>query len=134
MKNYENYISLLRNILKNFSNSNEFDDAIKDILDKIFDIYFLERDIQLYNIDNVFKKYNISMYNLLKKKYILTNSNRLIFIKHRYNKREYIINLLKKNKNFILKNGENYKTVVNEILKNDVDCYAKYVNNFVQNR
>ena len=67
MKNYENYISLLRNILKNFSNSNEFDDVIKDILVKIFDIYFLERDIQLYNIDNISKKYNISMYNLLKK-------------------------------------------------------------------
>ena len=26
------------------------------------------------------------------------------------------------------------KTVVNEILKNDIDCYTKYVNNFVQNR
>ena len=96
MKNYENYISLLRNILKNFNNSNEFDYVIKDILVKIFDIYFLERDLQLYNIDNVFKKYNISMYNLLKEKYTLTNSDRLIFIKHKYNKKEYIINLLKK--------------------------------------
>ena len=96
MKNYENYISLLRNILKNFSDSNEFDDTIKDILVKIFDVYFLERDIQLYNIDNLFKKYNIAMYNLLKKKYTLTNSNRLIFIKHKYNKKEYVINLLKK--------------------------------------
>ena len=26
-----------------------------------------------YNIDNLFKKYNINMYNLLKRKYTLTN-------------------------------------------------------------
>ena len=44
-----------------------FEDIIKNILIKIFDIYLLERDIQKYNIDNVFKKYNVNMYNLLKK-------------------------------------------------------------------
>ena len=49
---------------------------IKNILIKIFDTYFLERDIQKYNIDNVFKKYNMNMYNLLEKKYSLTESNR----------------------------------------------------------
>ena len=51
----KNYIDVLRHILKNFDD-NEFDDIIKNILIKIFDIYYLERDIQLYNIDNVFKK------------------------------------------------------------------------------
>ena len=96
MKNYENYINTIRCIFKNFPNSDEFDNTIKDILNKIFDTYFLERDIQLYNSDNVFKKYNINMYNLLSKKYIMTNSKRLMFIKHRYNKKEYIMNLLKK--------------------------------------
>ena len=40
----------------------------KSILTKIFDIYLLDRDIQLNNIDNVFKKYNMNMYNLLSKK------------------------------------------------------------------
>ena len=49
------YIDVLRNILKDFSNTNEFNDIIKNILIKIFDIYYLERDIQPYNIDNVFK-------------------------------------------------------------------------------
>ena len=38
------------------------------------------------------------MYNFLSKKYVLTKSKKLIFIKHEYDKREYIINLLKKTK------------------------------------
>ena len=84
---------------KNFDN--EFGHIIKNILAKIFDIYYLERDIQLYNIDNVFKKYNMNMYNLLSKKYTLTKSRKIIFIKHKYNKKEYIINLLKKIKTLI---------------------------------
>ena len=92
------YIDVLRNIFKNFSNTDEFNDIIKNILIKIFDIYYLERDIQLYNIDNVFKKYNMNKYNLLSKKYLLTKSKKLIFIKHKYDKKEYIINLLKKTK------------------------------------
>ena len=33
------------------------------------------------------KKYNINMYNLLEKKYLLTKSNRLIFKKHIYDKK-----------------------------------------------
>ena len=53
MNNYRNYIDLLRCIFKNLDN--EFDHIIKNILAKIFDNYYLERDIQLYNIDNVFK-------------------------------------------------------------------------------
>ena len=36
------------------------------------------------------------MYNLLSKKYTLTKSKKIIFIKHEYDKNEYIINLLKK--------------------------------------
>ena len=97
MNSYKNYIDVLRSILKNF-NDNQFDDIIKSILIKIFDIYYLERDIQQYNIDNIFKKYNVNMYNSLSRKYILTKSNKLIFIKHKYDKKEYIIKLLKKTK------------------------------------
>ena len=78
MNSYKNYIDVLRNVLKNFDD-NEFNDIIKNILIKIFDIYYLERDIQPYNIDNVFKKYNMNMYNLLSRKYALTKSKRLIF-------------------------------------------------------
>ena len=133
MNSYKNYIDVLRNVLKNFNNT-EFGDIIKNILIKIFDIYYLERYIQLYNIDNVFKKYNMNMYNLLSGKYVLTRSKKLTFIKHKYDKREYIINLLKKNKNFDLKDGESYKSIANEILECDIDCYTKYINEFCSKR
>ena len=73
----DNYIEILKIILKNFNG--ECDDIIKNILIKIFDIYYLHRDEQKYNIDNIFKKYNIDMYNLLKRKYMLTKSKKLIF-------------------------------------------------------
>ena len=97
MNSYKNYIEVLRNVLKN-SNDDQFDDIINNILIKIFDVYYLERDIQPYNIDNIFKKYNMNMNNLLSRKYALTKSKKLIFIKHKYDKKEYIINLLKKTK------------------------------------
>ena len=74
------------------------------------------------------------MYNLLSKKYVLTKSKKLIFIKHKYDKKEYIINLLKKNKNFILKDNETYKNIADEILQSDIDCYTKFVNDFCHNR
>ena len=91
----DSYIEMLKIIFKN-NNNEEFNDNIKNVLIEIFDIYYLDRDIQKYNINNVFKKYNINMYNLLKRKYILTKSKKLIFKKHIYDKREYIIFLLKK--------------------------------------
>ena len=90
----DTYIDILKNILKNFNN--QCGDIIKNVLIKIFDIYYLERDIQKYNIDNVFKKYNMNMYNLLKRKYVLTKSRKVIFKKHKYDKKEYIMLLLKK--------------------------------------
>ena len=69
------------------------------------------------------------MYNLLKRKYILTKSKKLIFKKHIYDKREYIMFLLKKN-NFILNENETYKSIVDKILKNNIHCYTKYINNY----
>ena len=133
MKSYKDYIDVLRNIFKNFSDTDEFDDIIKYKLIKVFDTYYLERNIQLYNIDNVFKNYNMNMHNLLSKKYVLTKSIKIIFIKHKYDKKEYIINLLKKNK-IILKDSESYKNIADDILKFDVDCYKKYINDFCSNR
>ena len=123
MSSYKNYIDVLRSILKNF-NDNQFDDIIKNTLIKIFDVYFLARDIQQYDIDNVFKRYNMNMYNLLSRKYVLTKSKKLMFIKHEYDKKEYIINLLKKNK-IILEDNESYKTISDEILKSNTECYTK---------
>ena len=128
----DTYIDILKIILKN-DNNEEFDDVIKNVLIRIFDIYYLERDIQIYNIDNAFKKYNMNMYNLLKRKYILTKSKKLIFKKHKYDKRDYIMFLLKKN-NIDLNEDENYKSIVDEILKNDINCYTKHVNDYCRDR
>ena len=41
---------------------------------------------------------------------------------------------MKKNKNLILGDNESYKSVCDEILKSDIDCYTKYVNDFCSNR
>ena len=127
----KDYIEILKIMLKN--NTNEYDDIIKILLFKIFDAYYSNRDKIEYNIDNLFKKYNMNMYNLLKEKYILTTSKNLIFKKHRYDKREYIMFLLKKN-NINLKEEESYKSLVDEILNNNnIECYSKYINNYRSN-
>ena len=126
------YINILRNIIKN-NYKNEFDYFIKNLVDTIFDIYYKDRNGFSYNIDNVFKKYNIDMYNLLKEKYLLTNSKRLIFKKHKYNKREYIIKLLKNN-NIVLKENETYNNIADEILKKENIKLVSYIYNFVKNR
>ena len=48
-------------------------------------------------------------------------------------KREYIMFLLKKN-NIDLNEDESYKSIVDEILKNDINCYTKYINNYCCDR
>ena len=129
----EKYIEILKNIIKNFNDDEDFRLIIKTILIKIFDMYYLERNNQIYNLDNLFKKYNINMYNLLKQKYILTQSKKLIFKKHKYNKKEYIIKLLKKN-NIVLNEDETYSNIANEILKKENIKLVSYIYNFVKNR
>ena len=115
----ENYIDLLRNILKNFKYSNEFDDIIKRILDKIFNNYYVNREKYIYNIDNLYKKYDISKYNFIKKKYRISKKEDFIdLIDIKY----YIIKLLKENN---IK--ENYEMIANEILKNNIKNYKEYV-------
>ena len=84
-------------------------------------------------IDKVFKKYNINMYNLLKEKYILTNSKNLIFKKHKYNKREYIMFLLKKN-NFILNEDKDEDYIINKLLNHDIYSYTKFIKDFCDDR
>ena len=75
----------------------------------------------------------MNMYNLLCRKYVMKKSKRLMFMKHKYDKREYIIFLSKKN-NIVLSENETYKSIIDEILKSDIECYTKYVNDFCRNR
>ena len=88
---YKNYINLIRNLM----NFDEFDYIIIRILPTIFDDYYMNRFEKIYNIDNLFKKYD--RYQLLKKKYNVTQNNKLIFRFRKYNTLEYIIKLLKTN-------------------------------------
>ena len=129
----EKYVEILKNILKNFNDDEDFILIIKIILIKIFDMYYLERNNQIYNLDNLFKKYDINMYNLLKQKYILTQSKKLIFKKHKYVKKEYVIKLLKNN-SIVLNKNETYSNIANEILKKENIKLVSYIYNFVKNR
>ena len=128
MNSYKNYINLSRNILMNFDE--EFDDVIIRILPKIFGEYYMNRLEKIYNIDNVFKKYDKNRYDLLNKKYNLTKINgKLIFRFRKYNTLEYIIKLLKQNVYFFLEQGESYKSIAQDILKiRNIQCYAKFIN------
>ena len=129
----DKYVKILKNILKNFNDEEDFILIIKTILIKIFDMYYLERNNQIYNLDNLFKKYNINMYNLLKQKYILTQSKKLIFKKHEYDKKEYVLKSLKNN-NIVLNKNETYSNIANEILKKENIKLVSYIYNFVKNR
>ena len=91
----DKYIDLLRNVVKNFKYRNEFDDFIKKILNKIFNNYYVNREKYIYCIDNLYMKYDISKYNFIKKKYGICKKEDLIFRFNRYNKKYYIIKLLK---------------------------------------
>ena len=121
MNTYKNYIDLLRNIVKNFKYSNEFDDVIKRILDKIFYNYYVNRKKYIYNIDNLYKKYDITKYNFIKKKYRISKKEDLMFRFNRYNKKYYIIKLLKEN-------NITSDLLAEEILKNDeIKNYKQYI-------
>ena len=51
----DSYIEILKNILKD-NIDGFYDDIIKNLLFKIFDDYYSNRDKMRYNIDNLFKK------------------------------------------------------------------------------
>ena len=50
----EKYVEILKNIIKNFNDDEDFILIIKTILIKIFDIYYLERNNQIYNLGQSF--------------------------------------------------------------------------------
>ena len=122
-----NYIDLLRNILKNFDNK-EFDDVVNKILNKIFDEYYMNRNKYVWCIDNLYKKYEESRYNYIKKKYGVIKNCKLIYRFNRYSKKSYIIKLLKENFRVILDENETYDKVADNIVQlNYIKNYKKYI-------
>ena len=99
---YKNNIFILRTIHK--SNDKELINyTFKKILPKIFNYYKQNRNKEIYNIDNCYKKYYPNLYLELLGIYNLSELDKLIYRKNNYNKIEYIIKLLKE-KNVDLKN------------------------------
>ena len=124
-----NYIDLLRNILKNFDNS-EFDSIIKKILSTLFDDYYMNRNKYIWCIDNLYKEYDESRYNFIKKKYGIIRNENLISRFNRCSKKGYIIKLLKENFRVILDENETYESVADMILqKKGIRNYKKYIDN-----
>ena len=87
--NYKNNISILKSIHK--SNYEELIDyTFEKILLKIFDYYKENRNKEIYNIDNCYKKYFPNLYLELLGIYNLSDFSKLIYRKNDYNKIEYI--------------------------------------------
>ena len=89
----ENYIIVLRCILKNFNirKNNEFDNIIKYIIKKFFDEYYNNRHKSIYCIDNLIRRYNMQNFDL-QAKYGTVKTNKMIYRFNRYSKRNYIKN------------------------------------------
>ena len=114
----ENYISILRCILKNFNirKNNEFDDIIKKNLNKIFDHYYLNRnDKYIYCIDNLIRRYSMRYFEL-QIKYGTVKSTKMIYRFNRHSKRNYIKKLLRNHEYFYL--DEYYDEDINKVADN----------------
>ena len=120
---YKNNIFILRNIHK--SNDEELINYTSEkILPKIFNYYKENRNKEIYNIDNCYKKYYPNLYLELLEIYNLTDLSKLIYRKNNYNKIEYIIKLLKEKDVDLKKYREEAKKILAiENIKN----YSLYI-------
>ena len=120
---YKNNIFILRNIHK--SNDEELIDyTFKKTLPKIYDYYKENRNKEIYNIDNCYKKYFPNLYLDLLGIYNLTDLNKMIYRKNTYNKVDYVIKLLKE-KNVKL---DNYRDEAKKILSiENMKNYSLYI-------
>ena len=120
---YKNNIFILRNIHK--TNDEELINyTFEKILPKIFNYYKENRNREIYNIDNCYKKYYSNLYLELLEIYNLTDLSKLMYRKNNYNKIEYIIKLLKE-KNIKL---DNYREKAKKILSiENIKNYSLYI-------
>ena len=95
----------------------------------------MNRNKYIWCIDNLYKKYDISRCNFIKKKYGIIKNENLIFRFNRYSKKSYIIKLLKDNYRVVLDENESYNSVADMILqKNGSKNYKRYIDNMYMNR
>ena len=87
-------------------------------------------EINTFGVDNLYKEYDETRYNLIKKKYGIIKNENLIFRFNSYSKKSYIIKLLKENFRVIIDENETYESIANNILKKDnIKNYKKYIDN-----
>ena len=124
----ENYINVIRCILKNFNvrKNNEMDNIIKYIIQKIFDEYYNTRHKSIYCIDNLIRRYNMRYFNL-QAKYGTVNSTKMIYRFNRCSKRSYIKKLLRNYE--YLDKDEKINMVIDNILEIKPDNYKQHVDN-----
>ena len=129
----ENYINVLRCILKNFNirKNNEFNNIIKYIIKKIFDEYYNDRHKSIYCIDNLIRRYSMRYFEL-QIKYGTVKSTKMIYRFNRYSKRNYIKKLLRNHEYFYL--DEYYDEDINKVADNilqmhNIKNYKKYIEN-----
>ena len=90
----------------------------------------MNRNDRIYCLDNLYKKFYVSRYNFIKKKYGAVKNENLIFRFNRYSKKSYIIKLLKENFRVILDENEIYDKVADDIVQlNDIKNHEKYIDN-----
>ena len=78
----------------------------------------------------LYKKFYVSRYNFIKKKYGAAKNENSILRFNRYSKKIYIIKLLKENFRVILDENEAYDKVADDIVQlNDIKNYKKYIDN-----
>ena len=95
----------------------------------------MNRDNYVWCIDNLYKKVYVTMYNKLKKRYGIIKKDDLIFRFNKYNKKAYIINLLKDNFRVILDKNETYDSISDTILQTTgIKNYKRYIDNMFISR
>ena len=95
----------------------------------------MNRDNYVWCINNLYKKFYVSKYNKLKKKYGSMKKDDLIFRFNRYNKKAYIIKLLKDNFRVILDKNETYDSISDTMLQTTgIKNYKRYIDNMFTNR
>ena len=133
--NMENYINVLRCILKHFNirKNNEFDNIIKYIIKKIFDEYYNNRHKSIYCIDNLIRRYNMQYFDS-QAKYGTVKTNKMIYRFNRYSKRNYIKKLLRNQEYFYLDEyyDEDIDKVADNILQmHNIKNYKKYMKIYI---
>ena len=78
MDEYDCYVNIIKSILK-YSKNEKYNTIIPIFLNKMYHEYHINRNLKIYNLDNLYKKYLPLLYITLDQKYVITDKDNLIF-------------------------------------------------------